>query len=125
MEENKLWLPPTMRIIVEFITWLLLLFLNPILFLLSLISLALLNFPGDKKPLTEKTTGFAVPGLLRIVIEVNSAIMGIIAAYIWFSTLGLVFQLSITMFSFYLDFDRWGWMLGKKPMPDYVSYVHR
>ena len=125
MDNDKLWLPPLMRFVVELTTWIWLLFFNFLLLILSLISLALLNYPGDKRPQADKVTGFEIPGGLRIFVEINSAIMGIIAAFEIFSILGLTFQIAITLFSFYLDYDRWGWMLGRKSMPNYVSYVHK
>ena len=125
MNENKIWLPPMMRFLVELTTWFWLLFFNFLLLILSILSLAVLNFPGDKRPSNMNTLGFEIPGALRIFIEINSAILGMLAAYSVFSTLGFVFQVTITLFSFYLDSDRWGWMLGRKPVPNYVTYVHK
>lgn len=87
--------------------------------------MALLNYPGDKRPQGEKVTGFEVPGILRIFIEINSAILGLLAAFEIFLTVGLMFQIMITLFSFYLDYDRWLWMIGKRPMSNFVSYVHK
>ncbi|MCE7736456.1 MAG: hypothetical protein GPJ54_16365 [Candidatus Heimdallarchaeota archaeon] len=125
MDQDRLWLPPLMRFIVELTTWLWLLLFNFILLVLSVISLALLNYPGDKRPQDTKGIGVNVPGILRIFVEINSAILGIIAAFEILSVIGLVFQVTITLFSFYLDYDRWLWMVGRKPMPNYVSYVHK
>ncbi|NPD88622.1 MAG: hypothetical protein HGN29_07850 [Asgard group archaeon] len=68
-ESKKLYVPPIMRFLTELTTWLWLL-LSAILicygfgllFALSILSLALLNTPGDKRSLDTKTIGLSVPG---------------------------------------------------------------
>ncbi|MHA2031305.1 MAG: hypothetical protein ACW99Q_18155, partial [Candidatus Kariarchaeaceae archaeon] len=79
----------------------------------------------DKRPIDEKGIGLAVPGIIRILVEIGSAALGLFAAFEFFSIPGLLFQLSITIISFYLDFERWLWMIGKNEIPNYVTYVYK
>ena len=87
-----------------------------LLLVISLVLLSQFNFPGDKKP-----HGKMVRGEVRILVEVSSSILGIIGVWILFGTFGSFFQLILTIYSFYLDRDRWKWFLGKnKEPPIYV-----
>ncbi len=134
----KLMIPPTMRFLTELATWTWLLLAAifvcwgfGLLLPLSLLSLAILNFPGDKRSTDSKGLGFAVPGWTRISVEILSAGLGLFAAYFYgqFLYMGIVIflpQLGITLIAFALDFKRWMWMLGKwEHAPDYVTTVHK
>ncbi|MHA2346802.1 MAG: hypothetical protein ACXACP_08805 [Candidatus Hodarchaeales archaeon] len=135
---NPIHPAPLMRFIIELTTWTWLLVIgltffnvtfitqkeNPIgeswiyllLLLLSLFLLSQFNFPGDKKP-----HGKMVSGTIRIAVEFFSASLGIIAAWVLFGMIGIVLQTVISVIAFYLDRDRWRWMLGQlKIPPDYV-----
>lgn len=125
MLKDKLWLPPAFRFITELATWILLLIYKWPLIILSVPLLSMLNYPGDKRSVEQGVTGLAVPGWIRISVEFFSAILGIFAAFMVFGVIGLGLQTLITSFSFFLDKDRWLWMLGKKDIPDFVTYVYK
>ncbi len=125
MLKDKLWLPPAFRFITELTTWIWLLIYKWPLIFLSIPLLSMLNYPGDKKPAEQGVIGLAVSGWIRISVEVFSAILGIIAAFMVFNMIGLIFQTIITIFSFFLDKDRWLWMFGKKDIPNFVTYVYK
>ena len=130
---NPIHPAPIMRFLVELSTWIWLLMISLglaidssrhtlpdwlffLLLLLSLGMLSQLNFPGDKKP-----HGKSVRGEVRIFVEIFSSLLGIIGAWILFDNLGAFLQLLLTLFSFYLDLDRWKWFLGRNEVPpDYV-----
>ncbi len=127
---------PVFRFVVELTTWTWLLVLgivtfniNPfnidfnsrmgveswIFLLLLVISLSLLsqfNFPGDKKE-----HGILVPGWIRISIEIFSGFIGIFAAWFLFTIIGLFSQSILVLLSFFLDRERWKWLLGLRSDP--------
>ena len=126
---NPIHPAPIMRFLVELSTWLWLLLVGLglavdtgrqilpswfflILLVLSLAFLSQLNFPGDKKP-----HGKMVGGEVRISVEIFSALLGIFSAWFLFGVSGVSIQLIFTLFSFYLDLDRWKWFLGRKENP--------
>lgn len=130
---NSLHLAPVMRFVVELTTWIWLLLIGIqvvdaqgllgfeswvflILLVLSLFLLSQFNFPGDKKPHGKMVTGWQ-----RITVEVFSASLGVIAAWVIFGMISVFFQTGISFFSFYLDRERWKWFLGfREDPPDYV-----
>ena len=135
---NILHIAPIMRFVVEFTTWIWLLLIgietfgfkviNPDnrmifdswvflgLLIVSLFLLSQLNFPGDKKPHGKMVTGWQ-----RIIVELFSASLGIFAAWVIFGSLGTIFQTVLSLFSFFLDRERWKWFLGRrKSPPDFV-----
>ena len=133
-----LFLPPLMRFIVEFTTWIWLLlaaiFIHygfAFLLAFSVLSLALINALGDKRSADSRNLGPSIPGWVRVSVEVLSAILGMFGAfyfgqYIFIGFVVLLIQLSITLFSFLLDFKRWMWLLGRKDhAPKYVTKVHK
>ena len=133
-----LFIPPTMRFLTELSTWIWLLLSAifvcygfGILLAISLTSLGFLNFPGDKRSADSKNIGLSVPGWTRVGVEILSAAMGLVGAYYfgeYMYSWMVVFlpQLGITLISFYLDFKRWLWMLGRRDQtPEYVTVVHK
>lgn len=124
MSNSLLWLPPSVRFIVEATTWIFLLIYNWYILPLSLISLAIFNFPADKKP-QGQGIGFDVPGIVRILVEFGSAALGIFAAYKVSPDLGFYIQCILTILMIILDWHRYLWMLGKAEVPDYVTFFQK
>lgn len=124
MANSILWLPPTVRFIVEATTWIYLLIYNWYILPLSLISLAIFNFPGDKSP-EGQSIGFNVPGIVRILVEFGSAALGIFAAYQISPQLAFYIQLILTILMIILDWHRYMWMLGKAEVPRYVTFFQK
>ena len=132
-----LFIPPALRFIVELATWVWLIFAGFrytifwVLLPISVGSLALLNFPGDKKPKSQRVTGIAVKGWIRVLIEISSAILGISAAFIatipfYYGIVSGIPQLIVTIILFLLDGRRLLWMLGRRPEPPlYVKVAHQ
>lgn len=133
-----LFLPPLMRFILELTTWIWLLlaaiFIHygfAFLLAFSVLSLALLNTPGDKRSADSKNLGPSIPGWVRVSVEVLSASLGMFGAfyfgqYIFIGLVVLIPQIVITLISFSLDFKRWLWLLGKlDDPPNYVLVVHK
>ena len=122
------FLPPLFRLLLELTTWawfLVLTFQVDLIYILgllvSLLLLAVFNFPGDKKlkgPVN-------VPGIVRIGIEIFSALLGIYAAFILFADVGAILQIVLTLIAFVLDYQRWEWMLGMRSgPPESVTKIH-
>ncbi len=137
-KSKVLFLPPLMRFIVELTIWIWLLLAAifvywgfALLLALSLLSLALLNYPGDKRSVDSKNIGLSIPGWTRISVEIVSTGLGINAGFfygehIYIGLVILIPQIVITLISFSLDFKRWLWMLGKlDDPPNYVTAVHK
>ncbi|MCH8907108.1 MAG: hypothetical protein IH840_08465 [Candidatus Heimdallarchaeota archaeon] len=118
--------PPIFRLLTEVTTWVwLFLTIWPLAFL-AMASVALLNFPGDKKPAEMGVIGKAVPGWVRIFVEISSGMLGIFVAWLLFDAFGFNIQVGLTSFSFYLDRHRWRWMLGRlETPPNYVTATHK
>ena len=137
-ELNPIHPAPLMRFVIELTTWIWLLLIGLaffsidiikpkenligepwfylIILILSIFLLSQFNFPGDKKP-----HGKTVSGEIRIIIEIFSASLGVFAAWILFGLIGVMFQSLLSLIAFYLDRDRWRWMLGQLSIPpDYV-----
>jgi len=142
---GSLYIAPFFRFLVELTTWAWLLILGLrtfdiniidsdvetrisvaswiylILFLLSLITLSQLNFPGDKR-----NQGILVPGWTRIGVEIGSGLLGIFAAWALFGTFVGVLQTFLTLIAFFFDRERWKWFLGyRQEPPEYVKAIHR
>lgn len=124
-------LPPLMRFLSElgYWSWMLILALdNPVWWvplILSLLSLSLINFPGDKKPADIEMPGIYVQGWVRSLVELLWGLIGIYAAF----QLGIVYfsiQVILVPLSLILDFERHLWMFGKRDIaPDYVTSIHK
>jgi hypothetical protein len=135
---NPIHPAPIMRFMIEFTTWTWLLVISLtyfgfdliileenligepwiylVLLIASLVLLSQFNFPGDKKP-----HGKLVSGRIRISIEIFSASLGVLSAWFLFGLIGIIIQVILTLSVFYLDRDRWRWMLGRLVAPpDYV-----
>ncbi len=118
---SGLSLPSFFRFLTELTTWVWL-FLAGFWYLtiLSLVALAAFNFPGDKK-----VQGIIVPGWIRISIEIFSGLLGIFGAWVLIGDLGTLFQSILVVVTFFLDRERWKWMLGwHSEAPSYVQAVH-
>ena len=95
---------------------------NPLFFIILIISvlfLALFNYPGDKKidgPIN-------VHGWLRIANEwVSGGLLGIIGAFLLFQELGALIQSLLVILVIIFDRERYAWMLGFVDQPPiYVS----
>lgn len=114
------YLPPIFRFLLELTTWawflLLAIQIDPLYILgliISLLLLAVFNFPGDKN----QKGPVEVPGIVRIGIEIFSAFLGIAGAFILFAEVGAGLQIILTLIAFVLDFQRWAWMLGIRSDP--------
>ena len=135
-KKGILLLPPTMRFIVELSTWTWLILAGFkyslswyyaifwVLAVVSIASLASLNYPGDKRDASAKQIGLTVPGWLRVSIEFISGSLGVTAAFFYVGLAGGIPQLTVTLVAFFLDRKRWMWMFGilAEP-PDYVTIV--
>jgi hypothetical protein len=84
-----------------------------LVFLLSAGLLGTFNYPGDKK----KSGPVNVGGMTRIGIEIFSAFLGILGAWILFSSIGFFVQVGLTLVTFTLDRARWSWFLGYRKTP--------
>ena len=110
----KLLLPPTLRFLLELTTWIWLLLAGFwYLTLLSIFALSIFNAKDDKK-----FEGIQVPGYFRVLIELLSALLGIIGAYLYFHLLLIGFlQCILVLFTLVLDKDRLKWLLGIDAYP--------
>jgi len=117
---------PFFRFIMELTTWIWLIFTNLYLLAFSILSLAFLNFPGDKKPAKEGVIGLAIPGKLRVILEILTALLGFPAAYFFLGTIGFLLQVLIVLLYIKLDLPRLKWMWGiEKTPPEYVTQLHK
>ncbi|MFW9929711.1 MAG: hypothetical protein ACFFD1_09990 [Candidatus Thorarchaeota archaeon] len=125
----NIYLAPTLRFLVELTTWswfLLAALMKDtvyiLFFFLSVFLLAVFNFPGDKM----KDGPINVQGWVRISIEAFSALLGVFGAWVLFGDIGLLLQLTLTIFVFIVDFERLRWMLGlRKNPPIWVKNLGR
>ncbi|MHA2090153.1 MAG: hypothetical protein ACW98K_04775 [Candidatus Kariarchaeaceae archaeon] len=126
-KKMTLWKEPTMRFLVELLTWGYLVLAGYwYLTILSMAMLSTINFRGDKKPADVGGPGYMAPGWARIATEFSFGVLGIWAAWLYLGSIGGIIQLILTLTSFFLDRKRWWWMLGKLPEPPlYVTYVHK
>ncbi|MHA2503145.1 MAG: hypothetical protein ACXAE3_09760 [Candidatus Kariarchaeaceae archaeon] len=119
--------PAGLRFIMELFSWIWMVIAQGwIILIISVLSLALLNVPGDKKPVSERVIGIPVPGLLRIFVELGTAIIGVLTAFWlvgWFP--GLL-QLGIVAMYLKTDGERLKWFAGlRSDIPEYMLELHK
>ena len=90
-------------------------------FLLSLLFLAIFNFPGDKR----QNGPVNIPGWLRILNEwFSGGLISIIGAYLLFQETGAFLQFVLILIVIVLDRKRYTWMLGfTDTAPEYVTIL--
>ena len=123
-----LYLPPLFRFFMELTAWLYFIVLAIqdnvlyfVVFIVSAMCLAMLNFPGDKKvdgPVN-------LPGWARISNElICGGLFGIIGSILLFGDIGMYFQLLLVIITMIFDHQRYLWMLGmRKVAPEYVTMI--
>ena len=123
---TKFPLPPLIRFLNELGYWAWMLLLGWwIPLILSLLSLSLINFPGDKKPADVNMAGIYVAGPIRTLVEVVWGLVGIYAAYNM-GTIYLIVQFILVVGSLVLDWERHLWMFGRRDeAPWYVTSIHK
>ena len=120
-------LPPLFRFLAELTTWIVLIITGFWYFtVLSMLTFALVNFNGDKKAKDSEMAGIYVKGWIRILIELGFGLIGCGFSIYYFDAIVAIILCSIIVLSFFLDRERWLWMLGKRDDPPaYVIYVHK
>lgn len=120
-------LPPLFRFLAELTTWIVLLITGYWYFtIVSMLTFALVNFNGDKKPKDTEMPGIYVRGWIRIAVELGFGLVGCGFSIYYFETIISIPLCTIILASFVLDRERWLWMLGKRVNPPaYVIYVHK
>ena len=120
-------LPPLFRFLAELTTWIVLIITGFWYFtVLSMLTFALVNFNGDKKAKDSEMAGIYVKGWIRILIELGFGLIGCGFSIYYFDAIVAIILCSIIVLSFFLDREKWLWMLGKRDDPPaYVIYVHK
>jgi hypothetical protein len=116
----------------ELTSWFWMLLYNWNILVVDIALLALLNVPGDKERLDARTKGIAVPGRLRFLIEVGTALLGIYVVYDLsysqsrFSELFVYLQVILVLLYLLFDLPRLKWLLRQDDQPpEYVVQLHQ
>lgn len=117
---------PFFRFVVELSTWVWLFLIGLwYIAIIDMLMVALLNYPGDKRPEGEGVIGLAVPGKVRVLVEVITAIFGLLAAVLALGIYGGFLQLFLTMAYMRYDTSRLSWLWGWQTYPpEYVTNMH-
>lgn len=124
-------LPPIFRFILELVTWGMVIYASFQNFwwvfgLLSIPALAILNYPGDKRPAEQQSPGIMVPGAVRVFVEISSGILGILVTWITLGSFFGIMMIVLAIITFALDFQRFMWMLDiLTDPPEYVTAIHK
>jgi hypothetical protein len=115
------------RFLAELTTWIVLIVAGYwYVTIASVLVFALVNFNGDKKPKDAEMAGVYVKGWIRIAVELGFGLIGCGVSIYYFNNILSVILCAIILVSFFLDRERWLWMLGKRDdAPPYVIYVHK
>lgn len=117
---------PFFRFVMELTSWIWMLLTFWFFAIPSIISLAFLNVPGDKQPKEDGVTGFAIPGKLRVILEVGTATLGLLISVIYFPIPVPILQLLITIAYLRTDSPRLSWLWGWSTYPpEYVTQLHK
>ena len=96
------------------------------LLLFSVGSLSLLNYPGDKRPVEEGVIGMAIPGKVRVLLEIFTGLLGLFFSLILLGLLGVVLQFVIFFMYLRFDTERISWLWGWQTYPpEYVTKMHQ
>ena len=123
----SLFISPSLRFIMELTAWCWILIagltidiIYLVFFVLSVLLMATMNYPGDKK----HDGPISIPGWLRIFNELTFAgLLSIYGSYLLFGLTGFIIQLLIVLLVILFDFPRYLWMTGfKKTPPAYITY---
>lgn len=114
---NASLIPLTIHFLLELSMWLWLLLagiLKNIVFLLLFVATIFIFWGFSAKDDPVKKTKFKTPGIMVLCLELFSFIVGIVACFALFGTIGLIFEGLFTIVSYALNYQRVLWLLGLK-----------